>query len=124
MEAMKMKLFVTLMMVVLVALAAAQTASAAEAPAPSPASDASAFVPTFLASVAALALVTIFLGLRGSWNSPSSVGTLLLLWFIIKLHPRNPPNSNAIAIKFDDLCHLAFLAQETIQTTSFFSKNV
>ncbi|KAI3414714.1 uncharacterized protein J3R85_015884 [Psidium guajava] len=59
MEAMRMKLFVTLMMAFM-ALAAAQTTLAAEAPAPSPASDASVFVPTFFASVAALALGFLF----------------------------------------------------------------
>ncbi|KAF8035384.1 hypothetical protein BT93_C1419 [Corymbia citriodora subsp. variegata] len=54
MEAMKMKLFVA-MMVVLMAAANVQKAAAAEAPAPSPVSDAAVFVPTFFASVVALA---------------------------------------------------------------------
>ncbi|KAI6670782.1 hypothetical protein NL676_005667 [Syzygium grande] len=54
MEAMKMKLFVA-MMVVLMAAATVQKAAAADAPAPSPTSDATVFVPTFLASIAALA---------------------------------------------------------------------
>lgn len=49
-----MKLFVA-MMVVLMAAATMQKAAAAEAPAPSPASDATVFVPTLFASVAALA---------------------------------------------------------------------
>ncbi|KAJ8759971.1 hypothetical protein K2173_010827 [Erythroxylum novogranatense] len=54
MEAMKMNLFVVLM-VVLMAFATMQKAAAAEAPAPSPTSDASVFVPTFVASFAAIA---------------------------------------------------------------------
>ncbi|KAF9688584.1 hypothetical protein SADUNF_Sadunf01G0003500 [Salix dunnii] len=54
MEAMKMKVFAVLM-VVLMAFSAMQEAAAADAPAPSPTSDATIFVPTFLASLVALA---------------------------------------------------------------------
>ncbi|GKV21811.1 hypothetical protein SLEP1_g31753 [Rubroshorea leprosula] len=54
MEAMKVKLFVAMMVAVL-AMSAVQKASAAEPPAPSPASDAAVYVPTFVASLAALA---------------------------------------------------------------------
>ncbi|KAJ7009416.1 hypothetical protein NC653_000179 [Populus alba x Populus x berolinensis] len=57
MEAMKMKIFVVLM-VVLMAFSTMQKAAAADAPAPSPASDATIFVPTFLASLVALAFGT------------------------------------------------------------------
>jgi hypothetical protein len=54
MEAMKMKVFAVLM-VVLMAFSTMQKATAANAPAPSPTSDATIFVPTFLASFVALA---------------------------------------------------------------------
>lgn len=54
MEAMKMNLFVVLM-VVLMAFSTMQMAAAADAPAPSPTSDASVFIPTFFASLLALA---------------------------------------------------------------------
>ncbi|KAL9407432.1 hypothetical protein Peur_004404 [Populus x canadensis] len=57
MEAMKMKIFVVLM-VVLMAFSTMQKAAAADAPAPSPTSDATIFVPTFLASLVALAFGT------------------------------------------------------------------
>ncbi|XP_021891063.1 arabinogalactan peptide 13-like [Carica papaya] len=59
MEAMKMKLFVALMVAV-VAFSAVQKAAAADAPAPTPASDAALFVPTFFASLGALALGFLF----------------------------------------------------------------
>ncbi|KAB5565221.1 hypothetical protein DKX38_005275 [Salix brachista] len=49
MEAMKMKVFAVLM-VVLMAFSTMQKATAADAPSPSPASDATIFVPAFLAS--------------------------------------------------------------------------
>ncbi len=54
MEAMKMKLFFAVVMMVL-AVSAVQTAVAADAPAPSPDSGAAYFVPTFFASLTALA---------------------------------------------------------------------
>ncbi|KAF3953060.1 hypothetical protein CMV_021456 [Castanea mollissima] len=54
MEAMKLRFFVALM-VVLMAISSVQKAAAAEAPAPSPTSDAAIFVPTFFASLVALA---------------------------------------------------------------------
>ncbi|XP_047983838.1 arabinogalactan protein 12-like [Salvia hispanica] len=44
----------------IVALSAANGVAAAEAPAPSPTSDAALFVPTFLASLAAMAFAYIF----------------------------------------------------------------
>ncbi|KAI7996950.1 Arabinogalactan protein 14 [Camellia lanceoleosa] len=54
MEAMKMKLFVAVVMM-LMAVSAVQNVAAAEAPAPTPTADATAFVPTAFASIAALA---------------------------------------------------------------------
>ncbi|KAF5448031.1 hypothetical protein F2P56_033536, partial [Juglans regia] len=59
MEAMKLKLFVTMLMV-LVAVSFVQNAAAAEAPAPSPTSEATIFIPTFFASLAALAFGLFF----------------------------------------------------------------
>ena len=57
---MKLKLFVTLL-VVLMAISSVQKAAAAtEAPAPSPTSDAATFVPTFFASLVALAFGLVF----------------------------------------------------------------
>ncbi|KAM3693086.1 hypothetical protein ACJW30_08G138400 [Castanea mollissima] len=59
MEAMKLRFFVALM-VVLMAISSVQKAAAAEAPAPSPTSDAAIFVPTFFASLVALAFGLVF----------------------------------------------------------------
>ncbi|KAK2979146.1 hypothetical protein RJ640_029304 [Escallonia rubra] len=59
MEAAKMNLFVAVVMM-LMALSAVQNVAAAEAPAPSPTSDAAAFVPAALASVAAIAFGLLF----------------------------------------------------------------
>ncbi|GMY16132.1 arabinogalactan peptide 14-like [Fagus crenata] len=59
MEAMKLKLFVTLL-VVLMAISSVQKAVAADAPAPTPTSDAAIFVPTFFASLVALAFGLCF----------------------------------------------------------------
>nr|POE46449.1 arabinogalactan peptide 14 [Quercus suber] len=60
MEAMKLKFFVALM-VVLMAISSVQKAAAAtDAPAPSPTSDAAIFVPTFFASLVALAFGLVF----------------------------------------------------------------
>ena len=57
---MKLKFFVALM-VVLMAISSVQKAAAAtEAPAPSPTSDAAIFVPTFFASLVALAFGLVF----------------------------------------------------------------
>ena len=56
---MKLKLFVTLL-VVLMAISSVQKAVAADAPAPTPTSDAAIFVPTFLASLVALAFGLCF----------------------------------------------------------------
>lgn len=50
-----MKLSVALLVFVMVAFSGIEKAAAADAPAPSPASDAPLFVPTFFASLAALA---------------------------------------------------------------------
>ncbi|KAL6275135.1 hypothetical protein ACE6H2_018736 [Prunus campanulata] len=63
MEAMKMNVFVALLVVVMVALSGVQKVAAADSPAPSPTSDAYAFVPTFFASLAALAF-----GILASWT--------------------------------------------------------
>lgn len=60
MEAMKMNVFVALLVVVMVALSGVQKVAAADSPAPSPTSDAYAFVPTFFASLAALAFGFFF----------------------------------------------------------------
>ncbi|KAE8036933.1 hypothetical protein FH972_009564 [Carpinus fangiana] len=60
MEAMKLKVFVALLMVALMAISSVQKAAAADAPAPSPTSEAAIFVPTFLASLAALAFGLFF----------------------------------------------------------------
>ncbi len=57
---MKVKLFVALLMVALMAISSVQKAAAADAPAPGPTSDAAIFVPTFLASLAALAFGMFF----------------------------------------------------------------
>ncbi|XP_059628769.1 arabinogalactan protein 13-like [Cornus florida] len=54
MEALKMKLFAAVV-VMLMAVSAVQSVAAADAPAPSPMSDATVFVPTAIASLAALA---------------------------------------------------------------------
>ncbi|XP_065857447.1 arabinogalactan protein 13-like [Euphorbia lathyris] len=59
MEAMKMNLFAVLI-VMIMAFSAIESASAAEAPAPSPTSDATAFIPTFIASIVALAFGFFF----------------------------------------------------------------
>lgn len=59
MEGMKMKPFVALLVVVM-AVCSVQKAAAADAPAPSPASDAPLFLPTFFASLAALAFAFFF----------------------------------------------------------------
>ncbi|XP_018806172.1 arabinogalactan protein 13-like [Juglans regia] len=59
MEAMRLKLFV-IMLVVLMAISSVQKAAAAEAPAPSPTSEAVIFMPTFFASLAALAFGLLF----------------------------------------------------------------
>lgn len=56
---MKLKLFVTLL-VVLMAISSVQKAVAADAPAPTPTSDAAIFVPTFFASLVALAFGLCF----------------------------------------------------------------
>ncbi|KAF7120965.1 hypothetical protein RHSIM_Rhsim13G0232700 [Rhododendron simsii] len=60
MEALKMNLFVAVVVVMFMALSAVQSVSAAETPAPSPTADASAFVPTAIASLAALAFGLLF----------------------------------------------------------------
>ncbi|KAL3534023.1 hypothetical protein ACH5RR_007544 [Cinchona calisaya] len=61
MEAMKMKVVVVaVMMMMAMAFSAVQNVAAVEAPAPAPASDASLFVPTVFASVAALAMGLLF----------------------------------------------------------------
>ncbi|KAF3444391.1 hypothetical protein FNV43_RR14083 [Rhamnella rubrinervis] len=60
MEAMNMKLSVALLVVIMVAFSGIQKSAAADAPAPSPASDATLFVPTFFASLVALALGFLF----------------------------------------------------------------
>ncbi|KAK3198093.1 hypothetical protein Dsin_021508 [Dipteronia sinensis] len=62
---MKMRVFLAIMVVVVMAFSGFQNVSAADGPAPSPASAAvttttSAFLPTFLASLVALALGLIF----------------------------------------------------------------
>ncbi|KAE8705150.1 Arabinogalactan peptide 12 [Hibiscus syriacus] len=54
MEALRTRLFFA-MVVVLMAVSAIQNVAAADAPAPSPTSDATAFVPTVVASLVALA---------------------------------------------------------------------
>ncbi|OAY44378.1 arabinogalactan protein 13-like [Manihot esculenta] len=54
MEALKMRVFLAIVVVVM-AISAIQNVGAQEAPAPSPASDATVFVPTVFASLAALA---------------------------------------------------------------------
>ncbi|XP_010276372.1 PREDICTED: arabinogalactan peptide 13 [Nelumbo nucifera] len=54
MESLKMRLFAAVVVMMMV-ISAVQNVAAADAPAPSPTSDASAFVPTALASVMALA---------------------------------------------------------------------
>ncbi|KAK3017434.1 hypothetical protein RJ639_007592 [Escallonia herrerae] len=59
MEATKMNLFVAIV-VMLMAVSAVQNVAAADAPAPSPTSDAAAFVPAVLASVAAIAFGLLF----------------------------------------------------------------
>ncbi|KAH6813849.1 arabinogalactan protein 14 [Perilla frutescens var. frutescens] len=59
MEAKKM-LVVAFMLVVLMALSAINGVSASDAPAPAPTSDATAFLPTFLASVVAMAFALLF----------------------------------------------------------------
>ncbi|KAF5725530.1 hypothetical protein HS088_TW23G00253 [Tripterygium wilfordii] len=56
----QMKALVTLMMVVLMAMSSIQMAAAADSPAPAPASEAAVFVPTFFASVVALAFGLVF----------------------------------------------------------------
>lgn len=55
-----MKLSVALLVLIMVALSGIQKAAAADAPAPAPASDATLFVPTFFASLTALALGFLF----------------------------------------------------------------
>lgn len=57
---MKINVFVALLVVAMVALSGVQKAAAADSPAPSPTSDAYAFVPTFFASLAALAFEFFF----------------------------------------------------------------
>ncbi|XP_023635326.1 arabinogalactan peptide 13 [Capsella rubella] len=59
MEAMKMRLILTVL-VATMAFSAMQQASAVEAPAPSPTSDASLSIPAFFASVATLAFGFLF----------------------------------------------------------------
>ncbi|KAG6630161.1 arabinogalactan protein 13-like [Carya illinoinensis] len=59
MEAMRFKLFV-IMLVVLMAISSVQKAAAAEAPTPSPTSEAFIFMPTFFASLSALAFGLLF----------------------------------------------------------------
>ncbi|KAJ9179901.1 hypothetical protein P3X46_008214 [Hevea brasiliensis] len=54
MEALKVRVFVAIV-VVLMAVSAVQNVAAQEGPAPSPASDATVFVPTVFASLAAFA---------------------------------------------------------------------
>ncbi|KAL5770327.1 hypothetical protein ACOSP7_014481 [Xanthoceras sorbifolium] len=56
---MKMRLFLA-MVVMVMAVSGVQNVSAADSPAPSPTSDASAFLPTFFASLAALAFGLFF----------------------------------------------------------------
>ncbi|VVB16221.1 unnamed protein product [Arabis nemorensis] len=60
MEAMKMKLFVAVLVAMIAFSAVQQAAAAVEAPAPSPTSDASSFIPTFLASIVVLASGLLF----------------------------------------------------------------
>ncbi|XP_062113385.1 arabinogalactan protein 13-like [Humulus lupulus] len=59
MEAMRMRLFFTLV-VAMMAVSAVQNVAAADAPAPSPTSDATAFVPAVFASLGALAMGLLF----------------------------------------------------------------
>ncbi|KAL5835050.1 hypothetical protein ACOSQ3_014639 [Xanthoceras sorbifolium] len=56
---MKMRLFLA-MVVMVMAVSGVQNVSAADSPAPSPTSDASAFLPTFFASLAALSFGLLF----------------------------------------------------------------
>ncbi|KAH7571703.1 hypothetical protein JRO89_XS04G0122100 [Xanthoceras sorbifolium] len=55
----QMRLFLA-MVVMVMAVSGVQNVSAADSPAPSPTSDASAFLPTFFASLAALAFGLLF----------------------------------------------------------------
>ncbi|XP_022719964.1 arabinogalactan peptide 12-like [Durio zibethinus] len=59
MEALRMRLIFTVM-IVLMALSALQNVAATDAPAPSPTSDATAFVPTLVTSLLALAFGLLF----------------------------------------------------------------
>lgn len=78
MEAMKMKLFLAVVMMIL-AVSAVQPAAAATAPAPAPASDAAIFVPTFFASLTALAFGFLL------WETHSSS------WLLISFSLPTPP---------------------------------
>lgn len=61
MEAKNMKkLTVAFMIVMIMALSAVNDVTATDAPAPSPTSDATVFLPTFLASLVAMAFAFIF----------------------------------------------------------------
>ncbi|CAE6243804.1 unnamed protein product [Arabidopsis arenosa] len=60
MEAMKMKLFVTVLVAMIAFSTVQQTVAVVDAPAPSPTSDASSFIPTFFASVAVMAFGFLF----------------------------------------------------------------
>ncbi|KAG2238594.1 hypothetical protein Bca52824_092177 [Brassica carinata] len=59
MESIKMKLFEAVL-VAMMAFSALQQAAAVEAPAPSPTSDASLYIPCFVATVATLAFGFLF----------------------------------------------------------------
>ncbi|KAL9370309.1 hypothetical protein Peur_041508 [Populus x canadensis] len=84
MEAMKMKIFVVLM-VVLMAFSTMQkaAAAAADAPAPSPTSDATIFVPTFLASLVALAFGTRLKAFAGRMVMSCSLADSIGVYVVI-----------------------------------------
>ncbi|KAG6787553.1 hypothetical protein POTOM_003594 [Populus tomentosa] len=94
MEAMKMKIFVVLM-VVLMAFSAMQKAAAADEPAPSPASDATIFVPTFLASLVALAFGTKLKAFVGRMVMSCSLADSIGVYVVIV------EESNGLAMKWE-----------------------